>query len=65
MEQTIKTISNQPQSGFVPVFGESMAPELNPGDMVAVEQISNLNILLWGGNLFDSNRAGCKRHEDV
>lgn len=48
MEKTIKTISNQPQSGFVPVFGESMAPELNPGDMVAVEQINNPNILLWG-----------------
>lgn len=43
-----RTMSNQPQSGFVRVFGESMAPELNPGDMVAVEQINNPNTLLWG-----------------
>lgn len=33
---------------YRPVFGESMAPRYNPGDIVACKKINNKNIILYG-----------------
>lgn len=35
-------------SGYLPYFGNSMAPLFKSGDTVAIKKIENLNIILWG-----------------
>lgn len=35
-------------SAYLPIFGESMFPMIRSGDVVAVKQITNLNVIQWG-----------------
>jgi len=35
-------------TAYLPVFGESMLPKYAPGEIIAVKEISNYDVLLWG-----------------
>ncbi len=35
-------------TAFLPVYGDSMFPKIKSGDIIAIKQVTNQNIILWG-----------------